>query len=1436
MYFSGDNLTAVPGQVVHPECRKNYCHPNIQRQNTEKDAEHNISSPRTRKCGERFDFKTKCLLCGKDAKSNLYKRGEDVWPITTLPFIDNLKETCNKRQDDWGRTVLGRLEYAQDLPAVEAKYHNACLTNFNSGYQVPKRHMSEDGQATSSKRGRQSKSNVEEAFLETVEYFEDNERCQMTVSDLVDKMSEICGEEAYSVIHMKRKIIEHFGDSIIISELNGKHNVVTFKDSADAILHDFYRRNVIGNKESETKMIIRTAAKLISSDIKDIQTNKEEYPSSNDIMSMDSNMECIPENLRLFLKHVIDIKSSERKVASIGQAIVQASAPRSVIEPLQLGLGVQLHHHFGSRYLIDLLNSLGFCCPYREVQRFERSAAATQVTEIAKSDEHFLQFVADNVDHNISTLDGHNTFHGMGIIATVTPKLEYKTVIPRVTATNEDLIAVGKIEISYYKHGDINMDKLVFAKLNSEKAGIHSCKYEDLDFVVKVARPLRPSTPGWSGMMQMVQTGEFPGQSSVIFMPMIDMNPSDMSCIYSTLKFVAKQSDKLQVTPVITFDQPLYWKAYTIVFSEPENSDLKCIVVRLGAFHTEMSFLGAIGKLMENSGLSELLATVYAPNTTGHMLSGKAISRAVRGHLLVNDALSNILLRKAGLETDIKDKETSDTNNNNVEDITDEPSADIGSSAKGLDSIKAVIDKFIVREITFENVMENDAIAKVKQRYELVKESLKQHRTAKLWLQYLEMTDILKKFIAAERMGDWLGHLSAMQEMLPYFAASGHNLYLKSGYVYLQEMASLSEKSPDVYTAFCNGNHVVRRSDRFWGGLSSDLVIEQVLMRSVKSVGGLTRGRGMTESQRAQWLLSMPACVEINNAMQEFTGHRVESSDQHKESKEARIERDTNDRKVFEEFLQERNPFTEESSLRNIETGAVADAKVNADDARVIGQNIIEGMEGSNVVNFTFKRAQQAITMGSKSNVKVGGEEISIDPQLLFQGLISVSDDSMDDTEDLFRYELCSNPSALFDSSGLLREAQKSSLGTAIWAQGDCSSNERFENVIYVLDGGSLLHRTPWSFGSTFQQICKEYTNLVERNYGKCHVVFDGYQNGPSIKDVTHQRRTKGLTGTKINFNENTPFKTKKDVFLSNNENKQNFINMLGKVLSEKGCSVVYAEGDADLTIVQTAVKLSEETEIVVVGEDTDLLVLLIYHSKESSKTIYMKSDVKVKSLKLRKVWNISKTKQVIGCQIKNVLPFLHAFTGCDSTSRINGVGKGTILKKVLTSDALHRCGKIFMEESSREAVDSAGECAFVAVFGGEDREKLDHLRYQKFVHKANVSRAVVQVQTLPPTSSAARFHSRRVYLQVQLWLDRPMNAVEWGWSRVDGKLAPLKTDLPAAPERLLTIIRCSCKVNCESKRCTCRKHGLSCSSACGECKGTSCSNIHTKDEEEEID
>ena len=82
----------------------------------------------------------------------------------------------------------------------------------------------------------------------------------------------------------------------------------------------------------------------------------------------------------------------------------------------------------------------------------------------------------------------------------------------------------------------------------------------------------------WSGMMQSVHKGEHPGKSSVTFLRMIDMDSGDMSCIDSTLLFVSDEASAHNVTPVVTFDQPLWWKAVTIICCECEDSDLRSIV------------------------------------------------------------------------------------------------------------------------------------------------------------------------------------------------------------------------------------------------------------------------------------------------------------------------------------------------------------------------------------------------------------------------------------------------------------------------------------------------------------------------------------------------------------------------------------------------------------------------------------------------------------------------------------------------------------------------------------------------------------------------------------------------------------------------------------------------------------------------------------------
>ena len=65
------------------------------------------------------------------------------------------------------------------------------------------------------------------------------------MGDLVGKMQVFLhgtGYQAFSVKHMKRRLNDYFGDRIFITQLNGKPDVVTFRDNASTILFEFYKR------------------------------------------------------------------------------------------------------------------------------------------------------------------------------------------------------------------------------------------------------------------------------------------------------------------------------------------------------------------------------------------------------------------------------------------------------------------------------------------------------------------------------------------------------------------------------------------------------------------------------------------------------------------------------------------------------------------------------------------------------------------------------------------------------------------------------------------------------------------------------------------------------------------------------------------------------------------------------------------------------------------------------------------------------------------------------------------------------------------------------------------------------------------------------------------------------------------------------------------
>ncbi len=122
--------------------------------------------------------------------------------------------------------------------------------------------------------------------------------------------------------------------------------------------------------------------------------------------------------------------------------------------------------------------------------------------------------------------------------------------VPKITVSSAEIAAIGHINIEYFKPSS-TLPLLVYKT-------IVNLKIEDptfnLDVLWKSSLILHSPRPARSGMMQMVHAGRHRGQASVTFLPMIDLQPSDPSCVFSTLQFVSSHAARCNVTPILIFD------------------------------------------------------------------------------------------------------------------------------------------------------------------------------------------------------------------------------------------------------------------------------------------------------------------------------------------------------------------------------------------------------------------------------------------------------------------------------------------------------------------------------------------------------------------------------------------------------------------------------------------------------------------------------------------------------------------------------------------------------------------------------------------------------------------------------------------------------------------------------------------------------------------
>ena len=181
----------------------------------------------------------------------------------------------------------------------------------------------------------------------------------------------------------------------------------------------------------------------------------------------------------------------------------------------------------------------------------------------------------------------------------------------------------------------------------------------------------------------------------------------------------------------------------------------------------------------------------------------------------------------------------------------------------------------------------------------------------------------------------------------------------------------------------------------------------------------------------------------------------------------------------------------------------------------------------------------------------------------------------------------------------------------------------------------------------------------------------------------------------------------KKPVFLSNPSNKQQFVNALADALQSAGYDVSHSPADADRDIVMRAMEDVVEKDTILVGDDTDLLVMVLHYFKtmDTQHRLLMyrpSSKTLIDILKL-----INKLPDHI---LNNIIP-LHALSGCDTVSSLAGVGKTKLIKMVLKdpslADHLHK----FLDSNFNDDTETSAKQLITKLYCPTKSVQYDDLR-----------------------------------------------------------------------------------------------------------------------------
>ena len=206
---------------------------------------------------------------------------------------------------------------------------------------------------------------------------------------------------------------------------------------------------------------------------------------------------------------------------------------------------------------------------------------------------------------------------------------------------------------------------------------------------------------------------------------------------------------------------------------------------------------------------------------------------------------------------------------------------------------------------------------------------------------------------------------------------------------------------------------------------------------------------------------------------------------------------------------------------------------------------------------------------------------------------------------------------------------------------------------------------------------------------------------------------------------------------------------------------------------------------------------------------------------------------KALGAERCAAIAFFHAFSGCDVTSSMVGIGKKTAWNAWISFPKVTDT-MIELTENPSELNENSEHMQVL--------ERFTVLMYSKTCNAETVNEArqrlfthnLKSLENIPPTKAALYQHTRRVVLVTSFIWHRALNrqlclptfdGYGWEWNERTQSWVPYWTKLEDVSSACALMLHCGCTKSCAGN-CKCSKVGLRCTPLC-KCEGGCERNDH---------